>query len=139
MSETWLIERPDQADHFKKSLDERVCNGELVTIALRSGRTRTSRQQAALEVWCGNVAQLFNESGITREVRSPVYKGGAIESEWKKHTVKDDIWRTMQMALTDKESTTEATTVDIATVYDALVLAFANKGIQLPPWPIKRD
>lgn len=138
-SETWLIERPDQAEHFKNLLDARIKNGEMVTIAVRSGKTRTSRQQAALEVWCGSVAQLFNEAGITREVRSPIYKDGALETDWKKHTVKDDIWRTMQVALTDKNSTTEATTVDIAKVYDALVLAFANKGIQLPVWPIKRD
>ena len=140
MSESWIIEQEYQAKHLASRVAELIEAGQIASIRLTVGKTRTSRQQAALEVWCAAVADLFNELGITREVRSPIFKNDGLECAWAQHTVKDDIWRTMQQALTQKQSTTDATTLEIAAIYEELVKAFASRhGITLPPWPIKQD
>ena len=111
---------------------------QTVSVKMRIGKTRSGRQAAALEVWCRNVAELFNSQGITREVHSTIYGSGFLECEWRQETVKDEVWRPMQVALTQRKSTTEATTLEMAEIYEGLVLAFGNKGVQLPAWPIKK-
>lgn len=133
----FILERVDQVENMAKVVSAKVEASQVVTLQMKVGKTRTSRQQAALEVWCRNLAKFFNDAGITREIRSSIFKEGAIECDWTRASVKDEIWRPVQQVLTEKSSTTEATTVEYAQIYDTLVRAFANKNLQLPPWPIK--
>lgn len=139
MSEFWIIEREDQVRHLAQNLTERAQRREVVTLTLKVGRTRTSRQQAALEVWCRGVAQMFNEAGITREVHSSIFKGGSFECDWTRDSIKNEIWRPVQIALTNKESTTDPTTVEYGQIYETLVRVFGGKGIALPAWPVREQ
>ena len=138
-SEAWLLQYPHQVKSLHEFLMSRVeTDRQTVSVKMRIGKTRSGRQAAALEVWCRNVAELFNSQGITREVHSTIYGSGFLECEWRQATVKDEVWRPMQVALTQRKSTTEATTLEMAEIYEGLVLAFGNKGVQLPAWPIKK-
>jgi hypothetical protein len=139
MSEFWIIKNKDNIQHLSSHLTECVQRNEPVTLEVRHGKTRSARQRSALEVWCRAIADSFNDAGITREIHSPIFKGGSFECDWSRDSVKNEIWRPVQVALTQKESTTEATTVEYTQVYETLVRAFGNKGITLPAWPVKED
>ncbi len=139
MSEGFFIDRKGQIDHLIKRVTEIVEGGNVVSLSMLVGRTRSSRQRAALEVWCRMVAELFNESGITRSIQSSIFKSGEMEAPWGRASVKDEIWRPMQRAIAKVESTTEATTKQYVEVYEALTRAFGNKGITLPKWPVRID
>ena len=52
----------------------------LVTVEYKVGRTRSKFQQAALEVWCRQTADLFNEQEIARSIKSPIFKQGEMEA-----------------------------------------------------------
>jgi len=137
--EFWIIKSSENIRHLTARLEESVAKRNVVTLNVANGRTRTSRQRNALEVWCRQVADLLNDAGITREVHSSIFKLGSLEVDWSQSAVKNEIWRPVQIALCDRESTTDATTVDYVLVHDALVRAFASKGISLPAWPVREE
>lgn len=139
MAEGFFIDRKGQIEHLINRVTEIVEGGNVVSLSMLIGRTRSSRQRAALEVWCRTVADLFNESGITRSIHSSIFRDGEMECPWSQASVKDEIWRPMQRAIAKVESTTEATTKQYVEVYEALVRAFGNKGITLPKWPVRMD
>lgn len=138
-NELWYVDCLEKAEFLVKNVLERAKNHEVLSVRIKSGKTRTSRQQAALEVWCKTVADYFNEAGVTREVKSSIYKDGALETSWAQHSVKDEIWRVMQRAIVKKESSAELTTQEIGRVYDQIVLSLGQKGLTLPAWPVKRE
>ena len=112
MTTSYVLQKPEQVEHFSQTIGELVEKHGLVTVDYKVGKTRSSFQQAALEVWCRNIAALFNESGITREIRSPIFKKGGMEVDWTRDAVKNEIWRPVQLALTGHESTTKPTAID---------------------------
>jgi len=137
MSEFWVIERKDQAQKLCDFVMSNAEERKVRTYHVKAGKPRTTKQQSALEVWCRATAKFFNDSGFTREIRCSIFKDGSFECDWTRSSVKDEVWRPVQVALTKKESTTEADTVDYALVYETLVRAFGGKGITLPPWPTR--
>ena len=139
MGEGFFIDSKGQIDRLTSRVAEIVDAGNVVSLSLLIGRTRSSRQRAALEVWCRMAAELFNESGITRSIQSSIFRDGEMESPWSQASVKDEVWRPMQRAVAKVESTTEATTKQYVEVYEALVRAFGNKGITLPKWPVRLE
>ena len=137
MTTSYVLQKPEQVEHFSQTIGELVEKHGLVTVDYKVGKTRSSFQQAALEVWCRNIAALFNESGITREIRSPIFKKGGMEVDWTRDAVKNEIWRPVQLALTGHESTTKPTAIDYKQISDTIFIAFAEKGMQLPAWPVR--
>ena len=139
MGEGFFIQRREQIPNLTKRVEEIVESGGVASIEISNGRTRTGRQQAALEVWCRQVAALFNDLGISRSIQSSIYRDGEMECSWRQSSVKDEVWRPMQRALTKIESTTECSTSDYPKVFEELVRAMGNKGITLPAWPVKTE
>ena len=139
MSEFYIIQRKDQVENLKNNLLNKLETMPVISVDVKNGKRRTSQQQAALEVWCRNTAEFFNEAGITREIRSSIFKEGSFECDWTRDSVKNEVWRPVQVALTQKESTTDQSTSDYAKTYDTLVRAFGTKGLSLPAWPVKHD
>ena len=139
MSTYYALQRQEQVEHMATAIGELVDKHGLVTVHYKTGRTRSSRQQAALEVWCRMIADMLNEQEIYRAVKSPIYKEGEMPAPWDQENVKNEIWRPVQKALTGEESTTRPTPQQYIEVQDHLIRAFGDKGVQLPPWPIRRE
>jgi len=137
MTTSYALQKIEQVKQMATTITELVEKHGLVTVEYKIGRTRSPFQQAALEVWCRMVADLFNEQDIPRAVRSPIFKKGEMEAPWSRASVKDEIWRPIQIALTEQESSTKPTTKQYVEIYEYIVRAFAEKGIQLPQWPVR--
>lgn len=101
----------------------------------RVAKQRTLTQNRALHLFCGWLAEALNAAGydMRRTLKHDV------EMPWTASAVKDYLWRPIQIALTDKESTTEITTVEPTAIHEVLSRHLGERlGVECPPWP-KRD
>ena len=97
-------------------------------------RGRTVTQNSALHVYCGLLATAFNEAGLYYTF---TFNGKESQCEWTPETVKERIWRTVQKAVTNKDSSTRLTTKECTKVYENVNLLTAEKfGISID-WPVR--
>jgi hypothetical protein len=93
---------------------------------------RTDKQNRSLYKWFDQVADCLNDAGLDMKV---VLKP-EVEIPWTKESVKNHLWRPIQILMMDKESTAEMETVDPDKVARVISRHLAsNLGIELPPWP----
>lgn len=96
---------------------------------VKTEKQRTIQQNRALHLYFTLVANALNEAGLDMRV---VLKPG-IAIPWSAETVKEHLWRVIQKAQLQKESTTELSTADIDKVWLTLNTHLAEKfGIDQP-------
>lgn len=97
---------------------------------------RTRKQNNALHLFFNLMADMLNESGLDqRKVLKP-----EIDIPWDHESVKEKLWRPVQIDVTHKESTTELNSQeDINKVYDVLNRHLAQRfpGIPHVPFPFE--
>jgi hypothetical protein len=88
-------------------------------------KLRTSKQNRALHLLFGMIADALNDAGLDmRKVLKP-----EIEIPWTKDTIKNQLWRPIQKIQIGKESTTELTTKEIDQVFDTVNRFLSKHGI----------
>lgn len=91
-------------------------------------KQRTTLQNKALHLYFQMLADTLNDSGLDmKKVLKP-----EIDIPWSKETIKNYLWRPIQMAQLTKESTTELTSKEIDLVYNTLNRHIAKFGIHEP-------
>lgn len=78
------------------------------------------------------LADVLNDAGLDmkRTLKHDV------EIPWTMENVKNHLWRPIQIAMTEKESTTSLDTVEPSQIYEVLTRHLATKhGVIVPPWP----
>lgn len=78
---------------------------------------RTDQQRKGIEVYCKLLADAFNDGGYDMKA---VLTHKAIDVPWKQDRIKDILWRSIQIALLNKESTTELDPNEVSQVYEVL-------------------
>lgn len=94
----------------------------------RKQKQRTARQNRALHLFYKHLAEQLNQAGfdMKRTLRADV------EIPWNPDTVKNYLWRPIQKAQLQKDSTTELTTRDIDAVTETLTRHLGDKlGISI--------
>ena len=84
---------------------------------MKSAKTRTLTQNSSIHKYCAMLSEAFNAAGL--DMQTVLAEGTSIP--WSEAKVKEDIWRTVQIAALGKKSTTE-----LNTNYD---IEFANAKI----------
>jgi len=132
--EHWVADRAQILEaliaHIRSEFEKYGC----VTVTCEAGKTRSDRQRSALEVYCRLVAEALNESGISYE---GLFKQG-YRVPWNQQTVKENIWRPVQIAVLGVESTTKPKTHQYPKVFDHINGKLAEHGIHVE-WPVKRN
>ena len=101
----------------------------------RKASQRTLTQNAAMHLFFGWLADALNDAGM--DMRKTLRND--IDIPWTPASVKEHLWRPIQIAMTDKQSTTEITTVEPTDIHAVLSRHLGERlGIQCPAWP-KRD
>jgi len=94
-------------------------------------KKRTSLQRKALQLYCKMLADELNDAGLDmKKVLKP-----EIDIPWTMESVKNFLWRPIQEAMFDKESTTELNTDEVTKVYEVLNRHTAQKlgvGLRFP-------
>jgi hypothetical protein len=105
---------------------EKMRVGESLRFA---GRKRTDLQNRALHQYFTLIAETLNEAGLDMKVMLPKFK---VDVPWKPDTIKDLIWRPIQQAQFQKNSTTELTTKQLNEVFETLNRHLGKLGIHVP-------
>jgi len=108
----WVIEN-------KKTVEQKVIQ-----------KNRSITQNRALHLFFEHISNQLNEMGNTFHYTG--LKGIEIECRYTANLVKEMIWRPIQIALFEKESTTKLTTHEMNEIITILNKFFADKGIYLP-------
>lgn len=84
--------------------------------ATKTEQQRTELQNRALHLYFKFIAEALNDAGLDmRKVLKP-----HVSIPWSTETVKDYLWRPLQIALLGKKSTTQLSTKEIDKVFDVL-------------------
>jgi hypothetical protein len=140
MSEAWTVNSDFKLEQFILKVKALYKEHGYVTFDWTTGKQRTNSQNRALHLWCELVAQTLNDAGMEMVVNVPDKTRKPWEVPWTKTSVKEQIWRPVQIAMTEKESTTEAERIEYNLVYEAISRRFAQSfGLVLPLWPDKES
>ncbi len=92
-------------------------------------RKRTLLQNSAIHLYFTKLAKALNAAGwdMRRTLRQE------IEIPWDDYLVKNFLWRDLQKAMTDKESTTDLEAHEVGKIYQTLSRHLAQKlGVSVP-------
>lgn len=120
MSEGWTVNSDVSFDNFVKHAGELYGKHKFVMFSWTTGRQRTLTQNAALHVFCQEIAEALNGAGYETTVQSKALKG-VIEVPWTQGSVKELIWRPVQMKLfPDKDSTVKLERTEVGEVAEVI-------------------
>ena len=99
----------------------------------------TPSQFKALHVWCGLQAAAMNDCGFEQMHWLELTKKG-LEFPWSKDSVKENMFKPILKALTDKDSTTAMKTVDPDLILRPLhkKLSMLDTPVPCVDWPSNR-
>jgi len=96
-------------------------------------KQRSGQQRKAIEVYCKQLAEAFNDSGL--DMRKVL--AHRVDIPWSQASVKEQIWREVQKSQFEKQSSTKLTTQECSLVYETLSRFIAEKHNIYVPWPSK--
>lgn len=91
--------------------------------------TRTNLQNKSLHLYFKMIATALNDAGMTYKWHG--LKGNPLEARYNEITVKEFVWKPLQLHLFKIESTTQLTTKMINEIIDTFSLFFGEKGIEV--------
>lgn len=136
MSETITINSEIALAKAQKQLADMWRENKYIEVDIRrKAKQRTLTQNRALHLFCQWLADALNDAGydMRRTLREDV------DMPWNQNSVKEYLWRPIQTAMTDKQSTKDITTVEPTAIHEVLSRHLGERlGVQCPPWP-KRE
>lgn len=130
---TVKIDNIDDHKELVISLAKLLHDNRSYTVEVKEEKQRTLSQNAALHVYFDHVAKSLNDAGIEQK---NFFKEGC-EVPFDSYIVKNYLWKPVQKAMTQKESTTEPNTAEYVRIYEVLNRKLAEHGIYVP-WPSNR-
>ena len=96
---------------------------------------RTSQQNRSLHLYFTLLADELNASGY--DMRKTLQE--SIDIPWSPSSIKSFLWKPVQEAMLEKESTTELTTKDIDMIYDVINKTIGERTGVHVPFPSKDE
>lgn len=105
---------------------EKLISGKKKADITEKRQTRSSAQNRALHKLFINLANQLNELGETYKY---MWLDEIVELSFTPELIKESLWKSIQLALFNKKSTTELVTAEINQILDILTLKFSEWGI----------
>ena len=93
-------------------------SGVVLDLDQIKAKQRTGRQNNSLHLYCSMVSKALNDAGL--DMVEVLEQGTDIPWDAEGKMVKKYIWKKVQSAMLDKESTTELTTAECSPIYDVV-------------------
>ena len=133
MSES-IINSRESLEAYKVFLDAQFEKHKYLRLTVKTGKQRSATQNAALHLFCSQVADALNNAGF--DFRAFIKDGYPVP--FNEILVKEYLWKPIQKAITGKDSTTKPERHEYALIYDSLNLKLAEHGLFVP-WPSKES
>lgn len=96
-------------------------------------KQRTEPQNNSMHLWFRQLADALNDAGFDMQ---SVFEVKDVSVPWTEAAVKECLWRPIQEAMTNYESTTNTSTVEVQAIRETLTRHLAERlGVVVPPWP----
>jgi len=92
-----------------------------------ANKARTLRQNAALHKYFVKLAHALNDAGL--DLHHSFFR--EIELQWNEKMVKDKLWRKIQIAVTEKESTAKLDRKEVDEVYRLIDRKMLEQGVNV--------
>jgi hypothetical protein len=117
--EQWIVNSDSKLGGFLAHAAELYRQHKYVSFKWTTGQQRSSQQQKAIEVYCRELADTLNKSGLDQRKVMDFMREG-VEIPWTQSSVKEALWRTVQIASIGKKSTADLHRDEVCKVYDIL-------------------
>ena len=118
---------------FMSEIHGMLESGNMLIVDVKNNKTRTLTQNASIHKYCTQLSEKFNAAGL--DMQMVLAPGTSIP--WNPIKVKEDIWRTVQIAATGKESTTDLNTSEVSQVYEIINRHLSQTFGVFVPFPSK--
>ncbi len=115
---------------YKKYLDVQFEKHKYLRMTLKSGKQRSTTENAALHLFCSQLSAALNDAGY--DFRVFIKDGFPVP--FNEFLVKEYLWKPIQKAITGHQSTTKPKRGEYGEIYDALNVKMAERGIYVA-WP----
>ena len=98
---------------------------------------RSDQQRKAIEVYCREMANLANDAGYEFAAFIEHKKLKGTETPWSQELFKEYVWRPVQQAYLNKESTTRLKPDEVTIIYDVVnrkMAEIAGISMVFPNW-----
>tara|TARA_R110000803_G_scaffold40094_3_gene86398 strand:+ start:337 stop:765 length:429 start_codon:yes stop_codon:yes gene_type:complete len=129
------INSKENLEEFVQVIIEEWKINQSVTVEWSIGKKRTNTQNNALQVYCRELAEAFSDRGL--DMKRVLKK--EIDIPWTQDSVREYLWKPLQKAVIQKESTTDANTNEYSKVYDVLNRHIADKYGFSVPFPSREN
>ena len=129
------INSKENLEEFVQVIIEEWKINQSVTVEWSIGKKRTNAQNNALQVYCKQLAEAFCDRGL--DMKRVLKK--EIDIPWTQDSVREYLWKPLQKAVIQKESTTDANTNEYSKVYDVLNRHIADKYGFSVPFPSREN
>ena len=120
------LQNDNEVLNYKDKSAFYIKNGNTVDL-IKKKNTRTTKQSSSLHLLYTIIASKLNDVGM--DFKYFGLKGQVISTRHNTNTVKEHIWRPIQKALFNIESTKKINTEHINEIVDVLANYFGEKGI----------
>lgn len=133
--EAFRVNSNDTFENMVEWAREKYRKHGYVVFTCEAGSTRSDQQNRALHLWCEQLATALNDAGFDMVILLQALSKKT-EVPWTKTSVKERLWKPVQIAMTEKKSTTEPRRAEYPEIYEALTRIIANTapGVHVP-WP----
>lgn len=130
----WEVDSEQAMKNFIKHVETLYAEKRYVRFQWDTTKKRTIAQNNALHLWLGQLAHTLNNAGMDMKKTLKPH----VEIPWTVQSAKEHLWRPIQIAMTDKESTKEQERADYSKIYETICRHLAQShGITAPEWPTK--
>ena len=132
MGEFWTENSTASLENFIRQSEVLYDKHKYVRFSWKTGRQRTDTQNAAIHVFCRLIAEALNDAGYEMVIESKALSS-TVEVPWTQDSVKDLIWRKVQMTkYPAKESTVKLERTEVSEVADTITKFLGEKfGLQV--------
>jgi hypothetical protein len=128
-----IINSRQSLEAYKEHLDAQWEKHKYLRVDAKTGKQRSLTQNASLHLYCQHVATALNDAGwdMKRFVKVE------FDIPWTGTSVKDTIWREIQLAMLGKKSTTEPETGEYSQIYEVACRVISQRTGVFIAWPSK--
>ena len=111
---------------------------EMIIQPIDKENPRSLTQNKCIHLWCGRTAEALNDAGLEQRKFFESARSG-FDVPWTTPTVKENLYKPVLKAISNKASTTEMNTVEPSKVVEILNRKFCESGVPLPAFPSRND
>lgn len=129
--EQYVVKTEQTRDFFIKFVQDNFESNKYTTFYWKHGDLLSRKQQSSLERYCREVATSLNDCGMYQYVKCDIFKDNSdmVEVEWTHDSVKELMWKPIQMALYPNcKSTRQLKKSEVTKVYEMLHNTLAKRS-----------